>query len=204
MTFADISIEEVVETPVSTQTILNEIRDMLSRTLDSARTVLASGAVVVSLMSLSLTQDSVITDNMTPAVQVELPPMQVIAHSGISLFMPTDAQRRIEDNMNSLRSLQDGWDGEAALKPSYEALFQANLLTSLLDDKILTCCSLFPSNDSGIFLQGRLPKGRISVYMNGTEMAYVVKGRDGSKLSATVPSTIESVNYLNSGALMYV
>lgn len=89
MTFADISIEEVVETPVSTQTILNEIRDMLSRTLDSARTVLASGAVVVSLMSLSLTQDSVITDNMTPAVQVELPPMQVIAHSGISLFMPT-------------------------------------------------------------------------------------------------------------------
>lgn len=204
MTFADISIEKVVDTPVSTQTTLNEIKDMLSRTLSSARTVLASGAVVMSLMSLSLTPDSVIYDNMTPAVQVKFPPMRVIAHYGISLYVPTDAQRRIEDNINNLRSLQDGWDGEAALKPSQEALFQANLLTSLLDDKILTCCTLFPSNDSGVFLQGRLRQGRISVYMNGKEMAYVVKGRDGSKLSATVPSTIESVNYLNNGALMYV
>lgn len=204
MTFADISIEKVVDTPVSTQTTLNEIKDMLSRTLSSARTVLASGAVVMSLMSLSLTPDSVIYDNMTPAVQVKFPPMRVIAHYGISLYVPTDAQRRIEDNINNLRSLQDGWDGEAALKPSQEALFQANLLTSLLDDKILTCCTLFPSNDSGVFLQGRLRQGRISVYMNGKEMAYVVKGRDGSKLSATVPSAIESVNYLNNGALMYV
>ena len=92
---------------------------------------------------------------------------------------------------------------ESAKRPTRLALRNASLLLTELDDSFLPGCTFFPSNDAGIYFQGRLPKGRFTVFLNDDKMAYVVKGESG-KLTASVNINRETVKYLNIGLKEYV
>lgn len=153
-------------------------------------------------MKLSLSQDvvpsSVIIDESLPSI--EFTPAQ---GATIKVIEESDARLRLNEEIRQLSLLDDGWDYEAAKKPSRLALRNASLLLSSLDDSVLPHCSFFPSNDAGIYFQGNLAKGRLTVFINDEMMAYVVKGGK-YKLSASVSVSRESIEYLNIGLKEYV
>ncbi len=80
--------------------------------------------------------------------------------------------------MERLSSLRDGWDGCSAKAPSCDALEQAASIIESFDEKTLAYCAVFPGNDSGLYLQGRFPNGRLSVYLDGEAMTYIIKNKE--------------------------
>jgi len=201
MTFEDILIEQNTETKKTVQETLDEIKDMISSALSSVKKCIALGAITVSLMSMSTAPESLIIDNSATAVQIEI--LQPQPSVKISIATISETQIRLEENLAQLQNLENGWDGYNALKPTSAAIKLAFMLISLLDEDVLRTCALFPSNDAGIYLQGKLAKGRLSIYVNGEVMAYIVKGEE-SKLAATSKVTPTTINYLNQGLKMYV
>lgn len=201
MTFEDILIEQDTETQKTVQEALEEIKDMISRALSSVKKCMALGAITISLMSMSTAPESLIIDNSATAVQIEIQQPQPSVKLSIATI--SDTQIRLEENLAQLQNLENGWDGYSALKPTSAAIKQTSMLISLLDEDVLRTCVLFPSNDAGIYIQGKLAKGRLSIFVDGEMMAYIVKG-EGSKLAATNKVTPTTINYLNQGLKMYV
>lgn len=203
MTIKDLDIESTTEFTSSPKQVLDEIKNMLHCALSSSQKWLASGAVIMSLMSLSASPESFVANVDTPQVDITLSSPQPIENPTISIASQSANQIKLAQKLNQLQALEKGWDGMNALKPHNKAIRQASMLISQLNDEILRFCTLFPSNDAGIYLQGKLPKGRLSIFMNGEVMAYIVKGAS-SKLSAIVDTNPTTINYLNQGILMYV
>lgn len=110
---------------------------------------------------------------------------------------------RLGEKLTELSTLKEGWDGELAMKPSNEAINQARFLIGNLDDDLLEKSAFFPSNDAGIYLQGILPKGRFTLFLDGKKCTFVVKSSD-NKLTGSLPNSYDSVLYLNKGLRMYV
>lgn len=201
MTFDDILIEQDTEVKTSVRQALDEIKDMISCALSSVRKCLALGAFTLSLMSLSTAPESLIIENSGTTVQIEIHHPQPSVE--LSIASISDTQIRLEQNLNQLRNLEDGWDGYTASRPKNAAIKQASMLISLLDENVLSSCALFPSNDAGIYLQGKLANGRLTIFVDGEVMAYMVKGKE-SKLTATAKVNTENVSYLNQGLKMYL
>ena len=201
MKIEDILIGQDTEVKPTPQKVLDEIKDMISSALSSAKKCLAYGALTLSLMSLSTAPESLIIEDSETIVQIEV--LQTRPSMELSIASISDTQIRLEENLNQLCSLEDGWDGYAASKPKTAAIKQASMLISMLDENVLSSCALFPSNDAGIYLQGKLAKGRLSIFVDGEVMAYMVKGEE-SKLAATVKVNTENIDYLNQGLKMYV
>ena len=82
---------------------------------------------------------------------------------------------RLSQRISSLRQLEAGWDGQAALAPSEKALQQVAIIVDAFPEDILSSCAIFPSNDSSVYLQGRFPNGRLAAYFDGDSMTYVLK-----------------------------
>ena len=81
----------------------------------------------------------------------------------------------IEQKIEQLGKLRDGWDGNGALAPSPEALVSIGFIIKSLKKSVLMHCVLFPANDGGVYLQGRFRNGKLSVYVQKDQMTYVVK-----------------------------
>ena len=201
MTFDDILIEQDTEMKISVRQALDEIKDMISCALSSVKKCLALGTITLSLMSLSTAPESLIIENSGTTVQLDIHHPQPSVDLSIASISAT--QIRLEENLEQLRNLENGWDGYAAFKPKNAAIKQASMLISMLDENVLSSCALFPSNDAGIYLQGKLAKGRFTIFVDGEVMAYVVNGK-GSKLTATDKVNAETINHLNLGLKMYV
>ena len=201
MTFDDILIEQDTEINISARQVLDEIKDMISCALSSVKKCLALGTITLSLMSLSTAPESLIIENSGTTVQLDIYQPQPSIDLSIASISAT--QIRLEENLEQLRNLENGWDGNAALKPKSAAIKQASMLISMLEENVLSSCALFPSNDAGIYLQGKLTNGRLTIFVDGEVMAYMVKGKD-SKLTATTKVNAESIGRLNQGLKMYV
>ena len=201
MTFDDILIEQDTEMKISVQQALDEIKDMISCALSSVKKCLALGAITLSLMSLSTAPESLIIENCGTTVQLDIHHPQPSIDFSIASISAT--QIRLEENLKQLCNLENGWDGYTALKPKSTAIKQASMLISMLEENVLSSCALFPSNDAGIYLQGKLANGRLTIFVDGEAMAYMVKGKD-SKLTATTKVNAESIGRLNQGLKMYV
>lgn len=183
--------------------ILDEIKEMVSYALSVAKRYLAGATLVSTLMSLS--QDNVpnciIIDETLPSIEITVPVAATI--SKVDVVEEGESRMRLRKQIEQLSTLEDGWDNEAAKKPTRLALRNASLLLAGLDDSVLPGCAFFPSNDAGIYLQGRLTKGKLTVFLNDDAMAYIVKGKS-NKLTASVSINRGTIEYLNLGLKEYV
>lgn len=194
----NILANETIEEMKPSAQVLDEIKDLCRSVLDSTKNILIS-STILSLITLNISSDSLIIDNQTPT-------LPIISQTKVTLALAeiSETKSKLNEVLNELRILKDGWDGQNALKPKKSAIDQAQYLVDSLDDKVLAKCYLFPSNDAGIFLQGKFPKGNLSVYLNGEVMTYVVKGNYEGRMSASVKQNANTANILNQGLLMYL
>lgn len=201
MTFNDILIEQDTEIKISVCRVLDEIKDMISCALSSVRRCVVSSTIILPLMYLSTAPESLIIEDSETTVQLDV--FQPRPTVELSIASNSDTQNRLEGNLQQLRELENGWDGYSALKPKNEAIKQVAMLIAHLDESVLSSCALFPSNDAGVYIQGKLAKGRLTIFVDGEVMAYMVKGKD-SQLSATDKINAETISYLNRGLKMYI
>lgn len=201
-TIDDLMLEDTVIEKTSKE-ILDEIKEMVSYALSVAKRYLAGATLVSTLMSLS--QDNVpnciIIDETLPSIEITVPVAATI--SKVDVVEEGESRMRLRKQIEQLSTLEDGWDNEAAKKPTRLALRNASLLLAGLDDSVLPGCAFFPSNDAGIYLQGRLTKGKLTVFLNDDAMAYIVKGKS-NKLTASVSINRGAIEYLNLGLKEYV
>ena len=82
---------------------------------------------------------------------------------------------RFAQKIDQLGRLHDGWDGNGALSPSSISLESVGIIVNSLPKSVLMHCALFPANDAGVYLQGRFLEGKLSVYVQKTQMTYIAK-----------------------------
>lgn len=205
MNFDDILFEvpDDLEQPLCcVQQLFDEIRNEISLVFSSGKPILLAGAFMLSFIPLNTSAESVIIDENLPSLQINIEEQRTEKVT-LSIFSQSETQERLERNLRQIENLQIGWDGYCADVPSREAIEHASLLIQELDDVTLKESAFFPSNDGGIYLQGRLPKGKYTLFLNGKTMTYVVKNKE-SRMSATVDVTRFNVSYLNEGLKHYV
>ncbi len=93
---------------------------------------------------------------------------------------------RLNAEIDKISQLKAGWDGFEASKPNKNAITQAETIVSMLSEKVLKYCALFPSNDSSVYLQGNFPKGGFAAYLNGDRFSYFMKGENFKNSAADV------------------
>ena len=101
---------------------------------------------------------------------------------------------RLYLQIENFKRLENGWDGADALAPNENAIQQAEQIVSLLEEKVLKYCALFPSNDSSVYLQGNFPKGTLAAYLDGEKMTYILKGGSFKKTESTVSLNKKTIN----------
>lgn len=161
--------------------------------------------VVVLMATQLLLQDNIpnniIVDNSLPSIELPIPAME--AKGKLRVVEESVDRIRLSEELSNLAKIEDGWDNQCAKRPTRLALHNASILLAGLDDAVLPKCSFFPSNDAGIYFQGHLNNGKLTVFLNDEKMAYVVKGGT-EKLTASVTLNRKSVEYLNVGLKRYV
>lgn len=114
------------------------------------------------------------SDSMQRWLQKEFE-LLVIHHAEALMSEGGKEHSRLLRRINDLGRLVTGWDGLAAEAPSQEALRQATIMIDYLPEDILSYCAIFPSNDSNVYFQAKLPAGRLTAYLDGKAMTYVLK-----------------------------
>lgn len=121
----------------------------------------------------------------------------VIYHAGnIPTEELNEQHSRLARRVASLGKLEQGWDGQAALTPSSNALSLVSDVINYLPEDILSFCAVFPSNDSSVYLQGRFPNGRLAAHFDGAVMNYVLKFQNGHTENREVVVGVEAVQLL--------
>lgn len=101
---------------------------------------------------------------------------------------------RLYSQIENFKRLETGWDGAEALAPNANAIRQAEQIVSLLSEDVLQYCTLFPSNDSSVYLQGKFPKGTLAAYLDGENMTYILKGGTFRKSESAVAINKKTIN----------
>lgn len=197
-----LTFEEPTDVQLTIHDVLEDIKDMIDYAFSVAKRYFA-GATLMSLLLISHgdISNNIIVDNDSLCVEVTL--AREAVSGSIQIATLCEARERMYQEIERLSKLTDGWDGEMAKRPSKLALKNASLLIGLLDDNVLSSCAIQPSNDAGIYIQSHLRKGRMTVFVNDSQMAYVIKGSSG-KLSASVTCEYQNIYYLNEGLTQYV
>lgn len=204
MSIDDVLVVDQKPEVMTFQSVCGEIARMANDVVSMARgNVLVVALAITTLQPLNALAGNTIDNNDGLLLQVENMPLSPVKPMKLSLDTNHVGRQRTERQLQALRELPDGWDGENALRPDAAAVGQAAELLSNFDDEVLAECALFPSNDAGVFIRGRLPKGKFTMFLDGKRVAYVIKG-DGAKLSATVELTPAAIDYINQGFSMYV
>lgn len=131
------------------------------------------------------------TEAMEKWLQRELELIMLHHANGIMHSDNGHERQRLNSRISELRRLKTGWDGQTAQAPTEKALSQALMLVDNLPGNILRYCTIFPSNDACIYFQGKFPEGRLTAYLNGETMTYVLKAHqetiDTKKTEMAVP-----------------
>lgn len=198
----ELLIEEAADVQLSVGDVLDDIKDMISRALESAKRFLAGG-VMATMMTLSIGDAVSSYTTETPSEQIAIT-MPVKGTTGsVDLAYFSESRQNVMKMIDGLSLLKAGWDGEMAKQPSSIALKHARFIVDEIDDDALVACGVFASNDAGVYLQSRLKNGKLTVFLNDDGMTYVVKGSSG-KLTASTPVTKKTVAYLNDGLKLFV
>lgn len=131
------------------------------------------------------------TEAMEKWLQQELE-LIIAHHANGAMQADTGFERqRLNSRIDELSRLVTGWDGLTAQTPTEKALSQASMLVDNLPENILRYCAIFPSNDASVYFQGKFPEGRLTAYLNGETMTYVLKAHheivDTKKTEVAVP-----------------
>ncbi len=105
---------------------------------------------------------------------------------------------RLNGDVDRLSAIKDGWDGMFAKAPSSEALDAARYIISVMDEEVLSHCAVFPSNDGGVYLQGRYAAGRMSIFLDGKTMTVSLRNRHGEKYQQIQTVNDQHLNLLMS------
>lgn len=204
MNIDDILLAEPVSENKQIRQMCEEICGMVEDVLSLAKnTCVTSALAFMPMLLLNVLSGNTLIDNDTPILQIDNMTLSPYKPMVMSLETESDVRIKMKKIIDDFKNLHDGWDGENALKPNAEALHQVSLLVSCMDDKVLSGCALFPSNDAGVFMRGKLPKGKFTMFMDGKHVAYVMKG-SCMKQAATVELTPTTIDKINQCIAMYV
>lgn len=198
----ELLIEETADVQLSVGDVLEDIKDMISRALESAKRFLAGG-VLATMMTLSI-GDAVscyIVETPSEPITVTMPVKETTG--SVDLAYLSESRQKVMKMIDGLSLLKEGWDGEMAKQPSSIALKHARFIVDEIDDVALAACSVFASNDAGVYLRSRLRNGKMTVFLNDDGMTYIVKDTS-CKLTASAPVTKKTVEYLNDGLKLFV
>lgn len=199
---AELLIEEPADVQLSVVDVLEDIKDMISRALATAKSYLAGG-VLATMMTLSI-GDAVsgyIKEEPNEPISITMPVKETTASLDLAYF--SESRQKVMKMIDGLSLLKEGWDGEIAKRPSLIALKYARFIVDEIDDVALTACGVFASNDAGVYIQSKLKNGKMTVFLNDVGMSYVVKGASG-KLTASALVSKKTVEYLNEGLKLFI
>lgn len=198
----ELLIEETTDVQLSVGDVLEDIKDMISRAFESAKRFLAGG-VLATMMTLSIGDavSSYIIETPSEPIAITMPVKETAGSVDLAYF--SESRQKVMKMIDGLSLLEEGWDGEIAKRPSLIALKNARFIVDEIDDVALTACGVFASNDAGVYLQSRLRNGKMTIFLNGDGMTYIVKEASG-KLTASAPVTKKTVEYLNEGLKLFV
>ena len=201
-TFEDLYIENSVDVVKSFEDIVKDFLDMANEAFDFMKRPLAGGTMLSIIMALNCdaSTGNVLIDN-TPIVEVTI--FSPAALEKIELATKCEARIRVENQIGNLSTLKEGWDGAVAKAPSWLAIRNARFIVNQLDDSIVSKCSVFASNDSGVYIQGKIGNGKVTLFVNDEKMAYVIKSKD-RRISISGMVDEKSAHMLNEGLKLYV
>ena len=173
-------IDNTEDTRLSVKDAFKEIRQMAIDALTYVKRFVAGGSLMALLMLGSYQQ------TVGDYPWVNKAPQELIIDNGLqypevystAFYYQYD---RFAQKIEQLRSLQNGWDGNDALAPSHASLESIGLIISTLPKAVLMHCALFPANDSGVYLQGRFKKAKLSVYVQNEQMTFIAKDTERRK-----------------------
>ena len=200
MTFENIEIveEQSILKPVGD--VMNEINRMISDLLSKTQH-LVTGAMLTALLVGTIPQaaaNSYQTISNKIEIIIDNSGKQFVAYDTASFYFH---HARLFADIDRLSVLRDGWDGNFAKAPSRNALDQVSMIVKLFDEDVLAYCAIFPENNSGLYLQGRFPNGRLAVYLDGDKMTYVLKNRDHKISKSSVEIVINSIKELHTAII---
>ncbi|MCQ2082451.1 MAG: hypothetical protein MJZ11_12405 [Lachnospiraceae bacterium] len=202
MTIDDLNISEFNVDQPTFQQILAEVRDDIASVLSVKKCGMIGNTLFLTmLLSLSESPYNFIADESPCPIEITLP---VQKKASIKEIHISESQSQLNGVLDNLSHLNDSWDGGSAQNPTYEALKSAYFFVEHMDSEILSKCSIFPSNDAGIYLRGKFQDCKMTIYFKSGFMTYIVKGESLGKLSASVPVNANSVEYLYTGLKDYV
>ena len=176
--------------------ILASIRQMIMDSFRIAKKT--AGAMLVTLMLGSMPMSA-----HASVVMTSIPAEIVVDNQGsYPVFAEAEdayhQHYRISRRIEELKCLEEGWDQAGGMKPNAEALKNAGKFSDLLSEEVLRRCSLFPSADSGVYLQGSFKNGSMIVSFTGNILTYVLKGDNMERRAASaVPLVKETVRQLD-------
>lgn len=187
MTLDNVTILEPQSVVVSLKEALDDIKAMLKSAIQTANRYLACGVLVTLMGSATF-----VSASKTSSIQGSMPTISIIQGvdgKQIVKDVRSEAKDRLYTRVDMMYTLEDGWDDVAAKAPNNMAISMVTKLIDMFEDDVLERCAIFPSNDSGLYLQGAYSRGRMTIYTNGQKMTYLVKGK-GNRCGGTV-STID-------------
>lgn len=190
-------IEIAVELPVlkPVDDLMGEINRMVSELLTKVQHIVAGGMLTALLMGTMpvVSANAYLFTGNKPEVIIDNSGAFPIAYDVATYYFHHE---RLSGDIERLSALRDGWDGSCAKAPSKEALKQMSSIVDVLDEQVLAHCAVFPESESGLYLQGRFSNGRLSIYLNGDTMTYLVKNKDNRIAKSSVevlPATIKDL-----------
>lgn len=180
----------------SVRDAIGEIRQMAIDALTHVKRYVAGGTLVALLMWGSYQQ------SVGTVTSIDKAPQEVVIDNGMqqpevrstAYYYQYD---RFAQKIDQLGQLRDGWDGNGAQAPSHVALKSVGLIVNSLPKSVLMRCALFPANDAGVYLQGRFQGGKLSVYVQNTQMTYIVKTAERREAMKDVAVNEESATRLS-------
>ena len=174
MEFSEVLVEIEEDKQFSVREAISEICQMAIDALTYIKRYVAGGTLVALLMWGSYQQ------SVGSVTWIDKAPQEVVIDNGsqqpeVLSTVYYYLYDRFAQKIEQLAKLQDGWDGSGALAPSAVSLESVRLLVNLLPKSVLMHCALFPANDAGVYLQGRFWGGKMSVYVQGTQMTVIAK-----------------------------
>lgn len=177
MTFDSMVLDEGQNTLKPADDLMCEISQSISDLLLKIQPSVAGGMLAALLMGTvpHVVANSYQTINNKAEIIIDNSGKQLVVHDVASFYFHHE---RLYSDIERLSSLRDGWDGCNAKAPSSDALEQVTSIIEVFAEKTLAYCAVFPGNNSGLYLQGRFPHGRLSVYLDGETMSYILKNKE--------------------------
>lgn len=176
-----ISVDEPQDMQISAKKAMNEIKDMIMASFHKAGSMVSYVSLFLFLSeTLPVSADNCITKDSEKLENVIIADFSLSKHDGTQVYYISSVSNavRLEAKLDEFNHLEEGWDGGFAAAPTPLALDHARKAVRAISEDILQNSAVFPSNDSGVYLQGKFPEynARYTAFFDGKTMSYLVKG----------------------------